>query len=128
TVDLKQPKGREIVRKLVSTADVVMENFRPGVMDRLGLGYDDLKQVQPRLIYCAISGFGQTGPMADYPAYDQIIQGYSGMMAVTGTEEAGPLRCGFPISGTVGGLSAAFAVVAALLHRERTGKGQFIDV
>ena len=96
TVDLKQPKGREIVRKLVSTADVVMENFRPGVMDRLGLGYDDLKQVQPRLIYCAISGFGQTGPMADYPAYDQIIQGYSGMMAVTGTEETGPLRCGFP--------------------------------
>lgn len=128
TVDLKHPKGREIVRKLVSTADVVMENFRPGVMDRLGLGYDDLKQVQPRLIYCAISGFGQTGPMADYPAYDQIIQGYSGMMAVTGTEETGPLRCGFPISDTVGGLTAAFAVVAALLHRERTGKGQFIDV
>ena len=114
--------------RLVKDADVVVENFRPGVMDRLGLGYQSLAEMNPRLIYCAISGFGQTGPDALKPAYDQIIQGLSGEMAVNGNEHLNPLRAGFPVCDTVGGLNAAFAVMAALFHRERTGQGQSIDI
>ncbi len=128
TLNLKAEKGREIFRKLVATADVLVENFRPGVMDRLGLAYPTLAAINPRLVYCAISGFGQTGPDAQKPAYDQIIQGLSGTMAVNGDERLNPLRCGFPVCDTVGGLNAAFAVMAALYHRERTGEGQMIDV
>ena len=128
TLDAKAPEGKEIFRNLVRTADVVVENFRPGVMDRLGLGYATLSGINPRLIYCAISGFGQTGPDADKPAYDQIIQGLSGVMAINGDERLNPLRTGFPLCDTVGGLNAAFAIMAALYHRERTGEGQFIDV
>jgi len=128
TLNLKAPKGREVFRKLVETADVVVENFRPGVTERLGLSYEKLAAVSPRLVYCAISGFGQTGPDADKPAYDQIIQGLSGTMAVNGDERLNPLRCGFPVCDTVGGLNAAFAILAALYHRERTGEGQMIDV
>ena len=128
TLNLKAPEGREIFRKLVRGADVVVENFRPGVMERLGLSYDSLRADQPRLIYCAISGFGQTGPDAEKPAYDQIIQGLSGIMAINGDERLNPLRCGFPVCDTVGGLNAAFAIMAALYARERTGEGQFIDV
>jgi len=107
---------------------VLVENFRPDVMDRLGLGYSELSRLNPRLIYCAISGFGKTGPDAYKPAYDQIIQGLSGVMAVNGDERLNPLRAGFPVCDTVGGLNAAFAVMAALYHREHTGEGQFIDV
>ena len=128
TLNTKSPEGKEIFRKLVQDADVVVENFRPGVMERLGLGYKSLAELNPRLIYCAISGFGQTGPDALKPAYDQIIQGLSGEMAVNGDERLNPLRTGFPVCDTVGGLNAAFAVMAALFHRERTGQGQFIDV
>ena len=128
TLNLKEPEARAIFLKLVRTADVVVENFRPGVMDRLGLGYDELAAARADLIYCAISGFGQTGPDAQKPAYDQIIQGLSGVMAINGDERLNPLRCGFPVCDTVGGLNAAFAVMAALYHRERTGEGQFIDV
>jgi CoA:oxalate CoA-transferase len=128
TLNLKEPEAREIFLKLTHTADVVVENFRPGVMDRLGLAYATLRQANPRLIYCAISGFGQTGPDALKPAYDQIIQGLSGIMAINGDERLNPLRCGFPVCDTVGGLNAAFAIMAALFHRERTGEGQFIDV
>ncbi|HOX55699.1 MAG TPA: CaiB/BaiF CoA-transferase family protein [Candidatus Paceibacterota bacterium] len=128
TLNLKSPEGREVFKKLVATADVLVENFRPDVMKRLGLDYHVLIQVNPRLIYCAISGFGQTGPDALKPAYDQIIQGLSGVMAVNGDERLNPLRAGFPVCDTVGGLNAAFAVLAALFHRERTGQGQFIDV
>ncbi len=97
-------------------------------MDRLGLGYEALSALNPRLIYCAISGFGQTGPDALKPAYDQIIQGLSGEMALNGDERLNPLRCGFPVCDTVGGLNAAFALMAALYDRERTGEGQCIDV
>ena len=97
-------------------------------MDRLGIGYKALAEINPRLIYCAISGFGQTGPDALKPAYDQIIQGLSGEMAVNGDERLSPLRTGFPVCDTVGGLNAAFAVMAALFHRERTGQGQAIDI
>jgi formyl-CoA transferase len=128
TLNLKEEKAKEIFRKLAAKADVLVENFRPGVMDRLGLSYQDLSAANPRLIYCAISGFGQTGPDAHKPAYDQIIQGLSGIMAINGDERLNPLRCGFPVCDTVGGLNAAFAILAALYHRERTGQGQFIDV
>lgn len=128
TINLKDETGREIFVRLAKNADVVVENFRPGVMDRLNLGYENLKGVKPDMIYCAISGFGQTGPDALKPAYDQIIQGLSGVMAVNGDERLNPLRCGFPICDTVGGLNAAFAIVAALFHRQRTGHGQFIDI
>lgn len=128
TLNLKDDRGKEIFRRLVPTADVLVENFRPGVMERLGFSWDVLRGLNPRLIYCAISGFGQTGPDAQRPAYDQIIQGMSGVMAVNGDERLNPLRCGFPVCDTVGGLNAAFAVMAALYHRERTGEGQFIDI
>jgi CoA:oxalate CoA-transferase len=128
TLNTKSPEGKEIFKRLVQGADVLVENFRPDVMGRLGLGYDVLKAINPRLVYCAISGFGQTGPDAFKPAYDQIIQGLSGEMAVNGDERLNPLRAGFPVCDTVGGLNAAFAVMAALYHRERTGEGQLIDV
>jgi CoA:oxalate CoA-transferase len=128
TLNLKDPEGVEIFRRLARKADVVVENFRPGVMDRLNLGYNVLCKSNPRLIYCAISGFGQTGPDALKPAYDQIIQGLSGVMAINGDETLNPLRCGFPVCDTVGGLNAAFAIMGALYHRERSGEGQFIDI
>lgn len=128
TLNLKTTEAKEILLKLVESADVVVENFRPGVMKRLGLDYPVLKEANEKLIYCAISGFGQTGPDALKPAYDQIIQGLSGVMAVNGDERLNPLRTGFPVCDTVGGLNAAFAILVALFYRERTGIGQFIDV
>jgi crotonobetainyl-CoA:carnitine CoA-transferase CaiB-like acyl-CoA transferase len=128
TLNLKHEEARQIFMKLAQSADVVVENFRPGVMDRFGLSYKSLAELNPRLVYCAISGFGQTGPDALKPAYDQIIQGLSGTMAINGDERLNPLRCGFPVCDTVGGLNAAFAILAALFYRERTGQGQFIDI
>jgi CoA:oxalate CoA-transferase len=128
TLNLKFAEAKDVFLALADEADVVVENFRPGVMDRLGVGWDVLSKRNPRLIYCAISGFGQTGPDAFKPAYDQIIQGLSGVMAINGDERLNPLRCGFPVGDTVGGLNAAFAVMGALFHRERTGQGQMIDV
>ena len=128
TLNVKDEEGKAIFRKLVASADVLVENFRPGVLARLGFSWDVLHAMNPRLIYCAISGFGQTGPDADKPAYDQIIQGLSGEMAINGDERLNPLRAGFPVCDTVGGLNAAFAIMGALYYRERTGRGQFIDV
>ncbi|MCX6833034.1 MAG: CoA transferase, partial [candidate division Zixibacteria bacterium] len=128
TLNLKVTEAKEVFRKLLKTADVVVENFRPGVMTRLGFGYEDISKINPRIVYCAISGFGQTGPDAHKPAYDQIIQGLSGAMDVNGDERLHPLRAGFPICDTVGGLNAAFAIMAALYYREKTGEGQFIDI
>ena len=128
TLNLKTDEAREIFRKLLITGDVLVENFRPGVMAKLGFSYDEICKINPRIIYCAISGFGQTGPDAFKPAYDQIIQGLSGVMDVNGDERLHPLRAGFPVCDTVGGLNAAFAIMAALYHRERTGEGQFIDI
>jgi len=125
TLNLKDPRGKEALRRLVRRADVLVENFRPGVMDRLGLGYDVLKDENPSLIYCAISGFGQTGPWADRPAYDQIVQGASGVMSVTGEAEGTPTRVGYPLADTVGGLTAAMSICAALNNSTR---GAFIDV
>jgi CoA:oxalate CoA-transferase len=128
TINLKNSDGKEVFRKLVSTADVVVENFRPGVMERLGFGYEELKKLKGDLIYCAISGFGQTGPLKDNPAYDQIIQGLSGVMSITGDRNSAPFRVGFPVADTIGGLTAAFAITAALFRRQRNSEGEFIDV
>jgi CoA:oxalate CoA-transferase len=128
TINLKSDKGRDVFRRLVASSDVVVENFRPGVMDRLGLGYGALKAVRNDIIYCAISGFGQDGPLKFNPAYDQIIQGLSGVMSVTGDKTAAPLRVGYPVADTMGGITAAFAIAAALFRRERSGEGELIDV
>jgi CoA:oxalate CoA-transferase len=128
TLNLKSAAGKEAFRKLVATSDVVVENFRPGVMERLGLGYSALRDVKPAIVYCAISGFGQDGPLRGNPAYDQIIQGLSGVMSVTGSPDTAPLRVGYPVCDTMGGITAAFAIAGALVQRERTGKGEFIDV
>ncbi len=128
TIDLKSVAGKDVFRRLVGSADVVIENFRHGVMERLGLGYDVLREVRPGLIYCAISGFGQDGPLRDNPAYDQIVQGLSGVMSVTGDAASAPLRVGYPVADTIGGLTAAFAIAAALVRRGRSGEGECIDV
>jgi crotonobetainyl-CoA:carnitine CoA-transferase CaiB-like acyl-CoA transferase len=128
TLNLKHPAGRDAFLKLTATADVVLENFRPGVMNRLGLGYEALRETRPDLVYCAISGFGQDGPLRDNPAYDQIIQGLSGVMSVTGDARTAPLRVGYPVCDTMGGITAAFAIAAALVRKARTGEGEFIDV
>jgi crotonobetainyl-CoA:carnitine CoA-transferase CaiB-like acyl-CoA transferase len=128
TLNLKNAAGKEVFLRLVSTADVLVENFRPGVMHRLELAYDHLSAVQPQLIYCAISGFGQSGPLRDNPAYDQIVQGLSGVMSVTGDAHSAPLRVGYPVADTTGGLTAAFAIAAALFRRQRSHQGEFIDV
>ena len=128
TVNLKNDEGKKVFRRLVATADVLVENFRPGVMQRLGLGHEELIKAKSNLIYCAISGFGQDGPLKNNPAYDQIVQGLSGVMSITGDRDSAPLRVGYPVADTVGGLTAAFAIAAALFRRERSGHGEFIDV
>lgn len=128
TLNLKSAAGKKVFKRLVETAHVVVENFRPGVMRRLGLDYPVLRQINPGLIYCAISGFGQDGPLRDNPAYDQIVQGLSGVMSVTGKQGDPPLRVGYPIADTIGGMTAAFAIAAALVRHARTGEGEFIDV
>lgn len=125
TVNLKELKGKELFIKLVESADVLVENFRPGVMARLGVDYETLKSINQTLIYCAISGFGQDGPWVHRPAYDQIIQGVSGVMSITGADDSAPLRVGYPVADTVGGITAAFAISAALNESPR---GNFIDI
>ena len=128
TVNLKTDRGRQIIRRLARTADVLVENFRPGVMDRLGIGYDTLKEINPELIYAAVSGFGKTGPYRNRPAFDFIAQAMSGFMSLNGSEDMDPMRAGIPISDTVAGLYAAFGILAALRNRERTGRGDEIQV
>ncbi|GIM91491.1 CaiB/BaiF CoA transferase family protein [Paractinoplanes toevensis] len=127
-LDLKDDGDRAAFEELVTHADVLVENYRAGVLARIGYPWERLSLLNPALIACAISGFGQTGPMSQAPAYDQIIQGLSGMMSVTGTPETAPLRVGFPVADTVGGLSAALAITAALAGRQRDGRGRFLDV
>ena len=127
-LDLKDAADRAVFEDMLRGADVLLENFRAGVLDRLGFGWPRLHELNPRLIYCAISGFGQTGPMNQAPAYDQIIQGLSGMMSITGTAQTAPLRVGFPVCDTVGGLAAALNIAAALAGRSATGQGVFLDV
>jgi formyl-CoA transferase len=130
TVNLKAAAGREVLERLVAGADALVENFRPGVMDRLGVGWERLRSVNPQLVYCAISGFGQDGPLRDQPAYDQIVQGMSGLMSITGDAGTAPYRVGYPVADTIGGMTAAFAVAAALAARARDPQacGTFIDV
>ena len=127
-LNLKSGEGADIFKRLVRQSTVVLENFRPGVMARLGLGYEQLRSVNPKLVYCAISGFGQNGPLCEYPAFDQIIQGMSGLMSVTGTQDTGPLRTGVPISDTIAGLTAAMAIAAAVHRLHREGIGSMVDV
>jgi formyl-CoA transferase len=127
TLNLKSEKGRSLFEQLVAKADIVVENFRPGVMDRLGLGFEALKSHNSKLIYCAISGFGQDGPMRDAPAYDQIVQGISGVMSITGSSETAPLRVGYPMCDTIGGLTAAMSICAAVAGGKEN-QPQFIDV
>jgi CoA:oxalate CoA-transferase len=127
-LNLKSTAGKTVFLRMVESADVVLENYRPGVMDRLGIGYKVLKEINPRLVYCAISGFGQTGPLASAPAYDQIIQGRSGLMSITGDAESAPLRVGYPVCDTIGGITAAFAISSALVSCARLGYGSFLDV
>jgi crotonobetainyl-CoA:carnitine CoA-transferase CaiB-like acyl-CoA transferase len=128
TLDLRRPEAVAIVKKLAATADVVWENFRGGVMDRLGLGYEALCAVNPRLIYCAVSGFGQTGPERTTAAFDGKLQAMSGIMSITGEPAHGPTRAGFAICDTIGGMTAALAVASALYQRTHAGRGQLVDV
>jgi len=128
TLDLKQPKAIEIVKRMVPKVDVVMENFRPGVMDKLGIGYDTLKAINPRLIYAAVSGFGQVGPDKATAAFDGMIQAMSGLMSITGFPSNGPTRVGFAGADVMSGFTAAFGVASALYQRTHTGKGQLVDV
>jgi crotonobetainyl-CoA:carnitine CoA-transferase CaiB-like acyl-CoA transferase len=127
-LDLKDAAQRATFEDLIRGADVLIENFRAGVLTRLGFSWERLHELNPALVYCAITGFGQTGPMSQAPAYDQIIQGLSGMMSITGTEETAPLRVGFPVCDTVGGLMAALSISSALAGRARTGEGCFLDL
>ena len=128
TINLKSPEGKQIFKELAAISHVVIENFRPGVMTRLGLDYAELSKVNPGIVYCAISGFGQDGPLAMRPAYDQVIQGISGVMNVTGDAQTAPLRVGYPICDTMGGITAAMAICAALVDSRTTGRGRAIDV
>jgi len=127
-LNLKHPPALEAVRRLIGQADVVLENFRPGVMARLGLDYESVRGLQPRLVYCSVSGYGQCSPRRDWPAIDNIVQATSGMMSLSGENSDGPMRVGFPVVDTLTGQTAAFAILAALLRRERTGQGEYIDV
>jgi crotonobetainyl-CoA:carnitine CoA-transferase CaiB-like acyl-CoA transferase len=127
-LDLTKPEAIEVIGRLAAKADVVMENFRPGVMDKLGIGYRALSAINPRLIYCAVSGFGQNGPERATAAYDGKIQAMSGLMSITGHPETGPTRAGFAVCDAIGGMTAAFAVTSALYQRTHTGKGQMVDV
>ena len=126
TLDLKHPRGLEILKKLVARADVVVENFRPDVKKRLGIDYETLSRINPRLIYGSISGFGQTGPYADRPGYDQIAQGMGGLMSITGLPGQGPVRVGIPVADLTAGMYLAEGILVALLERERSGKGQWV--
>jgi CoA:oxalate CoA-transferase len=127
-LNLKHPPALEAAKRLIAQADVVLENFRPGVMARLGLDYESVRPLQPRMVYCSVSGYGQHSPRRDWPAIDNIVQATSGMMSLSGEQGDDPMRVGFPVVDTLTGQTAAFAILAALLRRERTGAGELIDV
>ena len=128
TLDFKKPRGRELLERLVGRADVLVENFRPGTLDRLGLGYDEVAQRYPRLVYCSISGYGHTGPRSSEPGYDVIIQGESGAMSLTGAPDGPPYKMGISIADITCGMYALSGILAALLQRATTGRGQKVDV
>ncbi len=127
TLNLKHPRGRDLLLRLLGRADVLVENFRPGTMDRLGLAYSAVHGTAPRLVYCSISGFGQTGPYRGRPAYDLIVQGMGGVMGITGEPDGAPMRVGVAVADICAGMFAAYAILAALRVRDRTGRGQWID-
>ena len=126
TVDLRKPEGVAIIRRMAETADVVVENYRPGVKHRLGIDYEALSSINPRIVYGSISGFGQDGPYADRPGFDQIAQGLGGMMSITGLPGGGPVRAGIPVADLSAGLFLAQGILVALLERERSGRGQWV--
>jgi len=128
TLDLKKPEAKAIVMKLARSSDVLVENFRAGVIDRLGFGHQVMHEANPRLVFCSISGYGQTGPDSHAPAFDGNIQAVSGMMAISGDPDGAPMRAGYSVADTGTGLQAAFAIASALYQRDRTGRGQYIDV
>ena len=127
SLNLKEQEGVEIVLGLAANADVMIESFRTGALDRMGLGYDAVRKINPGIVYCSISGYGRTGPLADKPGYDLIIQGYSGLMDLTGEPDGPPLRVGFSMVDLFTGMLAYGSVMTALYHREQTGEGQWID-
>lgn len=127
-IDLKSDAGRELFLKLAAEADLVIENFRPGVMDRLGIGYEDVKKVRPDVLFCSISGFGQTGPYRERPGFDIIAQGVTGFMRMTGYPDGGPAKVGIAINDIAAGVTAAYSILGAQIHRMRTGEGQCIDI
>jgi crotonobetainyl-CoA:carnitine CoA-transferase CaiB-like acyl-CoA transferase len=128
SLDLKQPEGLELCLRLIDQMDVLIENFRPGAMDKLGLGHADLQKRNPRLIYCSISGYGQQGPSRDEAAMDLVMQASSGLLSITGTEEGESVRCGYGVTDVTAGLFAVIGILLALRARDKTGKGQFVDV
>jgi crotonobetainyl-CoA:carnitine CoA-transferase CaiB-like acyl-CoA transferase len=128
TVDLSRPEGQEIVRRLAARSDALLENFKAGALERYGLGYAQLAPLNPRLVYCSISGFGQTGPYRDRAGYDFLVQGMGGLMSLTGEPEGVPMKAGVAITDILTGMYAATAILAALTHRDRTGRGQHIDL
>ena len=127
-VDLKKPEGKEIIRRLVAEYDIIVEQFRPGVMDRLGVGYEDLKAINPGLIYCSISGYGQTGPSRHKGGFDLVAQGMSGLMSMTGEPGRRPLKTGVAVYDIGAGLTAIYSILAAYIHRQRSGEGQHLDI
>lgn len=128
TLNLKQPRAKEILKDLAKQADIVVENFKPGVMTKLGLGYEHLSKLNPRLIYAASSGFGQTGPYSDRPAYDLIIQGMGGMMSITGSDAGHPTKVGSSIADIFAGVFTTIGILAALHARDKSGRGQMVDI
>ncbi len=128
TVDLKSPEGKEIIYKLAKDADIFVENFRTGAMDKLGLGYEKIKEINPRIVYTSISGFGRTGPEKDRAGYDLLLQGFGGLMSITGDPDRPPAKAGMSIVDLSTGLFAVYGTLSALIAAQRTGKGQFVDV
>lgn len=128
TVNLKSEEGKEIIYKLAKSADVLVENYRTGAMDKLGFGYEALKEINPRLVYCSISGFGRTGPERNRAGYDLLLQGFGGLMSITGDPNRGPAKAGMSIVDLTTGMFAVYGVLSALFYAQKTGKGQFVDV
>ena len=128
SIDLKHPEGRELCLRLIDKMDVLVENFRPGSMDRLGLGYESVHRRNPRLVYCSISGYGQAGPSRDEAAMDLVVQSSSGLLSITGTSEGESVRCGYGVTDVTAGLFSVIGILLALRAREQTGRGQYVDV
>ena len=126
-VNLKEPEGLKIVKDLAADADVMIESFRAGTLERMGLGYEEIEKINPGVVYCSISGYGRTGPMSDMPGYDLLIQAYSGLMSLTGDPDGSPLRIGFSLVDLFTGMMAYGTIVTALRQRDQTGKGQWVE-